>query len=88
MHNAYLYDKNGTRANRLSLTAGPIVKVVDKKVNNERSYCELSNGLYIAAGNIDAYLYNRYGNRTKTKIKKNRLVKTYGSPIRIRNTTL
>ena len=94
MHNAYLYDKNGTRANRLILTAGSIVKVVGKKVNNKRSYYELSNGLYIAAGNIDAkqsnlkhnaYLYNRYGNRTKTKIKQNRLVKTYGSPIRIKN---
>ena len=61
---------------------------------NERSYYELSNGLYIAAGNIDAkqsnlkhnaYLYNRYGNRAKTKLKKNRLVKTYGVPIRIKN---
>ena len=94
MHNAYLYDKNGTRANRLILTAGSIVKVVGKKINNERSYYKLSNGLYIAAGNIDAkqsnlkhnaYLYNRYGNRTKTKLKKNRLVKTYGVPIRIKN---
>ncbi|WP_423788773.1 SLAP domain-containing protein [Lactobacillus apis] len=33
----------------------------------------------------NAYLYNRYGNRTKAKIKKNRLVKTYGAPIRIKN---
>ena len=33
----------------------------------------------------NAYLYNRYGNRAKTKLKKNRLVKTYGVPIRIKN---
>ena len=33
----------------------------------------------------NAYLYNRYGNRAKTRLKKNRLVKTYGVPIRIKN---
>ncbi|WP_338211730.1 SLAP domain-containing protein [Lactobacillus juensis] len=94
MHNAYLYDENGVRANGLVINAGSTVDVSTQKVINKRAYYALENGLYIAAGNIDAkklklkhnaYVYSKYGNRLGKKVlKKNKSVNTYGTPVRIK----
>ena len=94
MHNAYLYDENGVRANGLVINAGSTVDVSTQKVINKRIYYALENGLYIAAGNIDAkklklkhnaYVYSKYGNRLGKKVlKKHKSVNTYGTPIRIK----
>ena len=94
MHNAYLYDQNGIRANGLVINAGSNVDVVSQKVVNKRLYYVLENGLYIAAGNIDAkklklkhnaYVYSKYGNRLGKKVlKKRKSIKTYGNPVKIK----
>ena len=94
MHNAYLYDENGVRANGLVINAGSTVDVSTQKVINKRAYYALENGLYIAAGNIDAkklklkhnaYVYSKYGNRLGKKVlKKHKSVNTYGTPVRIK----
>ena len=94
MHNAYLYDENGVRANGLVISACSTIDVSTQKVVNKRVYYALENGLYIAAGNIDAkklklkhnaYVYSKYGNRLGKKVlKKNKSVNTYGTPVRIK----
>ena len=94
MHNAYLYDENGVRANGLVISAGSNIDVVSQKVVNKRVYYALENGLYIAAGNIDAkklklkhnaYVYSKYGNRLGKKVlKKRKSIKTYGNPVKIK----
>lgn len=93
MHNAYLYDKNGTRANKLIFQAGSQVGTVGKKTVNGKVYYELPDGMFIAAGNIDAkklklkhnaYVYNQYGHRANKKVlKKRKSVKTYGNSVKI-----
>lgn len=94
-HNAYLYDEEGIRSNKLIFKAGSVVEVVGKRQVNNRLYYLLVNGLQIAAGNIDptrlelthnAFIYNQYGKRVSKKaLGKNTLVNTYGSPIKIKN---
>ena len=94
MHNAYLYDENGVRANSLIINAGSTIAVSTQKVINKRVYYALENGLYIAAGNIDAkklklkhnaYVYSKYGNRLGKKVLKNhKSVNTYGTAVRIK----
>ena len=94
MHNAYLYDENGVRANSLIINAGSTIAVSTQKVINKRVYYALENGLYIAAGNIDAkklklkhnaYVYSKYGNRLGKKVlKKHKSVNTYGTAVRIK----
>ncbi len=94
MHNAYLYDQNGIRANGLVISAGSTIAVSTQKVINKRVYYALENGLYIAAGNIDAkklklkhnaYVYSKYGNRLGKKVlKKHKSVNTYGTAVRIK----
>ena len=94
MHNAYLYDQNGIRANGLVINAGSNIDVVSQKVVNKKLYYVLEDGLYIAAGNIDAkklklkhnaYVYSKYGNRLGKKVlKKRKSIKTYGNPVKIK----
>ena len=93
MHNAYLYDQNGTRANKLIFQAGSQVGTVGKKTVNGKVCYELPDGMFIAAGNIDAkklklkhnaYVYNQYGHRANKKVlKKRKSVKTYGNSVKI-----
>ncbi len=93
-HNAYLYDQNGIRANGLVINAGSNVDVVSQKVVNKKLYYVLEDGLYIAAGNIDAkklklkhnaYVYSKYGNRLGKKVlKKRKSIKAYGNPVKIK----
>ncbi|RMC40879.1 DUF1542 domain-containing protein [Lactobacillus sp. ESL0237] len=97
MHNAYVYDEKGTRSNQLIFKAGSIVNTIGTKTINNRLFYVLENGMYIAAGNIDAkklrlkhnaYLYSQYGNRLNhSVVRKYKLVRTYGSPVRIKNGT-
>ncbi|MBC6349243.1 DUF1542 domain-containing protein [Lactobacillus melliventris] len=93
MHNSYLYDQNGRRANKIVILAGSIVNTVNQQVINGKKYYELDDGLFIAANNIDsnmlklrhnAYVYSQHGNLISKKVlKKQQVVKTYGSPVKI-----
>ncbi|WP_223896910.1 SLAP domain-containing protein [Lactobacillus huangpiensis] len=93
MHNAYLYDENGKRANKLIIKSGSEIETVAKKTISGKTYYALANGLFVDSGNIDAkrlklkhnaYIYNRYGNRLGKKVlRKHKVVKTYGNPIKI-----
>lgn len=93
MHNAYLYNEQGQRANQLILLAGSVVNTAGYKLINGRNFYELSNGLYVAAGNIDAqklqlkrnaYVYSQHGNRLGRKVcHQGKKIKVYGAPISI-----
>ncbi|RMC55144.1 SLAP domain-containing protein [Lactobacillus sp. ESL0261] len=93
MHNAYLYDENGKRANKLIINLGSELETVAKKTIGSKIYYALADGLFVDSGNIDAkrlklkhnaYIYNRYGHRLGKKVlRKHKAVKTYGNPIKI-----
>ncbi|KGG54794.1 SLAP domain-containing protein [Lactobacillus sp. wkB10] len=95
MHNSYLYDKQGKRANKLVILVGSSVNTANKQSINGRSFYELEDGLFISAANIDskkiklrhnAYIYSQHGNRISKKgLKKGKAVKTYGDPVKINN---
>ena len=95
MHNAYLYDESGHRANQLIYLAGSIISVTGQKAISGTNYYILPNGLLINAGNVDgknlklrhnAYLYSKYGNRLGKKVlRKKKSISTYGDPVSIKN---
>ena len=101
MHNAYLYDNTGTRANQIILKIGSKLMTYGKTTINGRNFYVLNGkgnskiNYYIAAGNVDsivrkikhnAYIYNQYGDRQNKKVlKKGSTAKTYGDPIKIKN---
>ena len=95
MHNSYLYNQNGKRANKLIILAGSIVNTVNFQMINNKGYYMLDDGLFIAAANIDAkklklkhnaYVYSQHGIRISKKVlHKHKVVKTYGSAVRINN---
>ena len=101
MHNAYLYDNTGNRANQIILKIGSKLMTCGKTTINGRNFYVLNDKAnsnikyYIAAGNVDpvvrklkhnAYLYNQYGDRKNKKVlKKGSTVKTYGDPVKIKN---
>ncbi|WP_187154295.1 BspA family leucine-rich repeat surface protein [Lactobacillus kimbladii] len=101
MHNAYLYDNTGTRANQIILKIGSKLMAYGKTTINGRNFYVLNGkgnskiNYYIAAGNVDsivrkikhnAYIYNQYGDRQNKKVlKKGSTAKTYGDPIKIKN---
>ena len=101
MHNAYLYDNTGTRANQIVLKTGSQLKTCGRTTISGRNFYVLNDKgnstikYYIAAGNVDpvvrklkhnAYLYNQYGDRKNKKVlKKGSTVKTYGDPVIIKN---
>ena len=93
MHNAYLYDENGKRANKLIINSGSEIETTGKKTVNGKTYYALADGLLIDSGNVDAkklklkhnaYIYSKYGYRLGKKVlKKRKVVKTYGNPVKI-----
>lgn len=101
MHNAYLYDNTGTRANQIILKIGSKLMTYGKTTINGRNFYLLNGkgnsniNYYIAAGNVDpvvcklkhnAYIYNQYGDRQNKKVlKKSSTAKTNGDPIKIKN---
>ena len=101
MHNAYLYDNTGTRANQIILKIGSKLMTYGKTTISGRNFYVLNDKgnsnikYYIAAGNVDpvvrklkhnAYIYNQYGDRQNKKVlKKGSTAKTYGDPIKIKN---
>ena len=101
MHNAYLYDNTGNRANQIILKIGSKLKTCGKTTINGRNFYVLNDKgnsnikNYIAAGNVDpvvrklkhnAYIYNQYGDRQNKKVlKKGSTAKTYGDPVKIKN---
>ncbi|MDF7683435.1 Rib/alpha-like domain-containing protein [Lactobacillus sp. ESL0679] len=94
MHNSYLYDENGKRANGIILNAGTRVKI-DQAVQSiaGRNFYKTDKGYYIAVENItgtkvslkhNAYVYNRYGSRVNKKIlKRGKRVTVYGNPVKL-----
>ncbi|WEV37953.1 SLAP domain-containing protein [Lactobacillus sp. ESL0677] len=93
MHNAYLYDQDGKRANGLIFNEGTVITTTGTKLINGVVYYVLDDGLYVKAANVNAkkmklkhnaYVYSQYGDRKgKTVLKKHKLVKTYGDPVSI-----
>ncbi|WP_338201825.1 SLAP domain-containing protein [Lactobacillus rizhaonensis] len=93
MHNSYLYDQNGRRANKIIILASSIVNTVNQQFINGKKYYELDDGLFIVANNIDskmlklrhsAYVYSQHGNLISKKVlRKQQVIKTYGSPVKI-----
>ena len=93
MHNAYLYDESGKRANKLIINSGSEIETTGKKTVNGKTYYALADGLLIDSGNVDAkklklkhnaYIYSKYGHRLGKKVlRKHKAVKTYGNPIKI-----
>ena len=93
IHNSYLYDDKGRRANKLIFLGGSIVNTTSQRMIDGKLYYELDDGLYIKVNNVDgkksklthnAFIYSKHGNRIGKKVlKKNSLVKTYGAAIKI-----
>ncbi|WEV39057.1 DUF1542 domain-containing protein [Lactobacillus sp. ESL0680] len=97
LHNAYIYDASGKRANKLVLKAGSTVKTYGTKEIAGQTYLILhSQGqeYYLIDTNVtgksaklnhNAYVYNRVGKRigTKSLLKKGRTITIYGSPVKI-----
>ncbi|WEV51902.1 SLAP domain-containing protein [Lactobacillus sp. ESL0731] len=82
MHNAYLYDENGNRANKINLKAGSVVTTYGKqKINGTEYFILIDKGAnnkkyYLVSTNItsvhktlthNAYVYNKYGQRIKSR---------------------
>ncbi|MDF7672142.1 SLAP domain-containing protein [Lactobacillus sp. ESL0701] len=82
MHNAYLYDENGERANMVDLKAGSVVKTYGKEKIGDKDYFVLidhganDKKYYVVCTNINsihttlkhnAYVYNEYGQRIKSR---------------------
>ena len=79
-HDAYLYDSEGKRANRIILAKGSIITAYGTTTINDRNYYILvdkednNKKYYVAVGNIKpvvrkiirrSYVYNQYGERIK-----------------------
>ncbi|WEV37630.1 Rib/alpha-like domain-containing protein [Lactobacillus sp. ESL0677] len=94
MHNSYLYNENGKRANGIILNAGTRVKI-DQTVHSiaGRNFYKTDKGYYIAVENItgtkvslkhNAYAYNRYGSRVNKKtLKRGKKITVYGDPVKL-----
>ena len=80
MHNAYVYDLDGKRCNKIILGAGSIVKTYGiENINGNQYYILIDRGdnnrkYYLAIGNVkyleqklknDASVYDKYGNKIK-----------------------
>ncbi|QYN58494.1 DUF1542 domain-containing protein [Lactobacillus panisapium] len=82
MHNAYVYDLDGKRCNKIILGAGSIVKTYGiENINGNQYYILIDRGdnnrkYYLAIGNVkylvqklknDASVYDKYGNKIKNQ---------------------
>ncbi|WEV39321.1 DUF1542 domain-containing protein [Lactobacillus sp. ESL0680] len=82
MHNAYLYDENGKRANMVDLKAGSVVETYGKEKIGDKDYFVLidhganDKKYYVVCTNINgihttlkhnAYVYDEYGQRIKSR---------------------
>ncbi|MDF7668460.1 SLAP domain-containing protein [Lactobacillus sp. ESL0703] len=82
MHNAYLYDENGERANMVDLKAGSVVETYGKEKIGDKDYFVLidhganDKKYYVVCTNINsvhttlkhnAYVYDEYGQRIKSR---------------------
>ncbi|WP_379854292.1 SLAP domain-containing protein [Lactobacillus kullabergensis] len=80
LHNAYLYDETGKRANQITLGVGSILTIYGTKTINGKEYYILvdqgakNKKYYVAVGNAqatkqklthNAYIYNQLGKRVK-----------------------
>lgn len=93
IHNSYLYNEKGKRANKLIILGGSTVNTTSQKMINGKLYYELDDKLYISVSNIDgnnkklnhnAFIFNQHGKRIGKKVlKKQKRVKTYGEAVRI-----
>ncbi|WEV71440.1 Rib/alpha-like domain-containing protein [Lactobacillus sp. ESL0785] len=97
MHNSYLYDENGHRANQIVLQAGSRIGI-DQTVYTKagRRFYKTTKGFYIPVGNItgtphvylnhNAYVYNQYAERVGKKVlhQGQTNLTIYGDPIKMR----
>ncbi|MCO6527232.1 MAG: SLAP domain-containing protein, partial [Lactobacillus sp.] len=93
-HNAYIYDENGNRLNKLILKAGSRITTGESRTISGQKYVAIAEGQYVVSDNITgtdrklkhkSYVYNQYGQRISRKaLKKNSAVQTYGNAISIR----
>lgn len=95
MHDAYVYDKYGSRIAHSLLKAGSPIVVYGQKLLNNKKYYDLGNNHYIISSNIDgltrklrhnSFIYNKRGKKLRHKIlRKNHRVVTYGSAVTIKH---
>lgn len=88
-HNAYVYDKNGKRANKKVLKKSTDVKVTGTKTIKGKKYYVIADGQYVKAANFtgtetklkhNAYVYNKNGKRANKKVlKKGKKIKTFST---------
>ncbi|MDF7683599.1 SLAP domain-containing protein [Lactobacillus sp. ESL0679] len=96
VHNAFLYNQDGKRANDVTMNAGSTVETYGTTLINNRKFYNLKNQLYIAAGNIDrktrelardSYIYDQNGNQgLPIVLAKDQYIPTFGDPVRINGT--
>lgn len=93
MHNALVYDENGTATKLPSKKAGTNLTVYGTKTIKGKKYFQVGSNQYVVATNVEgtlqllksnAYFYDKDGNRIgKSKLKRGNYVRTYGSRVRI-----
>ncbi|RMC43248.1 DUF1542 domain-containing protein, partial [Lactobacillus sp. ESL0234] len=92
-HNAYIYDENGNRLNKLVLKAGSRITTGESRTISGQKYVAIAGGQYLASDNVTgtgrklkhkSYVYNQYGQRISRKaLKKNSAIQTYGNAVNI-----
>lgn len=94
MHNAIVYDENGSISDTLVIIkAGSVLKTYGIKTIKGQKYYVLKGNKYIKVGNIvgrsrklhhNAYIYNKYGKRVgRIVLRKGKKIKTYGERVTI-----
>ncbi|WEV38982.1 SLAP domain-containing protein [Lactobacillus sp. ESL0680] len=96
VHNAFLYDQDGKRANDITMNAGSTVETYGTTLINNRKFYNLKNQLYIAAGNIErqtrelgrnSYIYDQNGDQgLPIVLVKDQYIPTFGDPVTINGT--
>ncbi|MCO6532489.1 SLAP domain-containing protein, partial [Lactobacillus sp.] len=91
-HDAYIYNDEGKRINRVVLKAGSQLATGETKTIDGRQFIEIGKGHYVASDNVTgtarklstkAYVYDQHGQRIgKQTLKKNDTVQTYGEPVK------
>ncbi|MBC6361912.1 SLAP domain-containing protein, partial [Lactobacillus apis] len=92
-HDAYIYNGNGQRVNKVILKSGSQVTTGETKTVNGRQFVEIGKDQYLDSDNVtgttrtltsSAAVYNKYGKRVGSKtINKGENVQTFGSVVAI-----
>ena len=92
-HDAYIYNGNGQRVNKVILKSGSQVTTGETKTVNGRQFVEIGKDQYLDSDNVtgttrtltsSAAVYNKYSKRVGSKtINKGENVQTFGSVVAI-----